>query len=69
MDKKHSPDYIKALEYHEKGQPGKIALKPTKHLLTQHDLSLAYSPGVQHLVLKLRIIQMIYINILHVVIR
>ena len=45
MDKKHSPDYIKALEYHEKGQPGKIALKPTKHLLTQHDLSLAYSPG------------------------
>lgn len=46
MDKKHSPDYIKALEYHQKGQPGKIALKPTKHLLTQHDLSLAYSPGV-----------------------
>lgn len=46
MDKKYSPDYIKALEYHEKGQPGKIALKPTKHLLTQHDLSLAYSPGV-----------------------
>ncbi|WPX98331.1 NADP-dependent malic enzyme [Candidatus Megaera polyxenophila] len=46
MDKKLSPDYIKALEYHQKGQPGKIALKPTKHLLTQHDLSLAYSPGV-----------------------
>jgi len=46
MDKKHSPDYIKALEYHEKGQPGKIALKPTKHLSTQHDLALAYSPGV-----------------------
>ncbi len=46
MNKKHSPDYIKALEYHQKGQPGKIALKPTKHLLTQHDLSLAYSPGV-----------------------
>jgi|JFJP01.1.fsa_nt_gi malate dehydrogenase (oxaloacetate-decarboxylating)(NADP+) len=46
MDKKHSPDYIKALEYHEKGQAGKIALKPTKQLLTQHDLALAYSPGV-----------------------
>ena len=46
MDKKHSPDYIKALEYHEKGQPGKIALKPTKQLSTQHDLALAYSPGV-----------------------
>jgi malate dehydrogenase (oxaloacetate-decarboxylating)(NADP+) len=46
MDKKHSPDYMKALEYHQKGQPGKIALKPTKQLSTQHDLSLAYSPGV-----------------------
>ena len=46
MEKKHSPDYIKALEYHEKGQAGKIALKPTKQLLTQHDLALAYSPGV-----------------------
>ncbi|MFK7968053.1 MAG: NADP-dependent malic enzyme [Rickettsiaceae bacterium] len=46
MDKKHSPDYIKALEYHEKGQAGKIALRPTKQLLTQHDLALAYSPGV-----------------------
>ncbi len=46
MDNKHSPDYIKALEYHEKGQAGKIALKPTKQLLTQQDLALAYSPGV-----------------------
>ncbi len=46
MDNKHSPDYIKALEYHEKGQAGKIALKPTKKLLTQQDLALAYSPGV-----------------------
>ena len=46
MEKKHSPDYIKALEYHEKCQAGKIALKPTKQLLTQHDLALAYSPGV-----------------------
>ena len=46
MDKKHSPDYIKALEYHEKGQAGKIALRLTKQLLTQHDLALAYSPGV-----------------------
>ncbi len=35
-----------ALEYHEAGTPGKIAITPTKQLLTQRDLSLAYSPGV-----------------------
>ncbi|HEY0878554.1 MAG TPA: NADP-dependent malic enzyme, partial [Zeimonas sp.] len=35
-----------ALEYHEAGRPGKIAIAPTKQLLTQRDLSLAYSPGV-----------------------
>lgn len=46
MDKKISPEYSKALAYHTKGQPGKIALKTTKPLLTQYDLSLAYSPGV-----------------------
>lgn len=46
MDKKYSSNYIEALEYHKKDQPGKIALKPTKELLTQGDLSLAYSPGV-----------------------
>lgn len=35
-----------ALDYHEQGQPGKIAVKPTKQLTNQRDLSLAYSPGV-----------------------
>ena len=35
-----------ALEYHESGRPGKIAVKPTKAYRTQTDLSLAYSPGV-----------------------
>src|SRR5690625_2518520 len=35
-----------ALDYHEKGQPGKISVKPTKELSNQRDLSLAYSPGV-----------------------
>src|SRR5918996_6518079 len=35
-----------ALEYHEKGRPGKIAVVPTKPLNNQRDLSLAYSPGV-----------------------
>ncbi|ATA68250.1 NADP-dependent malic enzyme [Capnocytophaga cynodegmi] len=35
-----------ALDYHEFPQPGKIAIIPTKKHASQHDLSLAYSPGV-----------------------
>jgi malate dehydrogenase (oxaloacetate-decarboxylating)(NADP+) len=35
-----------ALDYHEFPVPGKISLAPTKQLLTQSDLALAYSPGV-----------------------
>ncbi|WP_439880392.1 NADP-dependent malic enzyme [Pontibacter sp. MBLB2868] len=35
-----------ALNYHMQGQPGKIEVVPTKMLSTQHDLALAYSPGV-----------------------
>jgi malate dehydrogenase (oxaloacetate-decarboxylating)(NADP+) len=35
-----------ALEYHEDGRPGKIAVVPTKPVGTQRDLSLAYTPGV-----------------------
>ena len=35
-----------ALEYHRSGRPGKIEVVPTKSLVTQRDLSLAYSPGV-----------------------
>jgi malate dehydrogenase (oxaloacetate-decarboxylating)(NADP+) len=35
-----------ALEYHEKPTPGKIAIVPTKQLVNQRDLALAYSPGV-----------------------
>ena len=35
-----------ALDYHEKGRPGKIQVVPTKHHRTQRDLSLAYTPGV-----------------------
>ncbi|MFN6995381.1 MAG: NADP-dependent malic enzyme, partial [Aquincola tertiaricarbonis] len=35
-----------ALEYHEFPTPGKIAVVPTKQLVNQHDLALAYSPGV-----------------------
>jgi malate dehydrogenase (oxaloacetate-decarboxylating)(NADP+) len=33
-------------EYHMRGRPGKIEVRPTKPLATQRDLSLAYSPGV-----------------------
>ncbi|MFN4005559.1 MAG: NADP-dependent malic enzyme [Hylemonella sp.] len=35
-----------ALEYHQHPTPGKIAIAPTKQLVNQHDLALAYSPGV-----------------------
>jgi len=35
-----------ALEYHQFPTPGKIAVTPTKGLLNQRDLALAYSPGV-----------------------
>src|SRR4249920_4279051 len=35
-----------ALEYHEFPTPGKVAIHATKQMLNQHDLALAYSPGV-----------------------
>jgi malate dehydrogenase (oxaloacetate-decarboxylating)(NADP+) len=36
-----------ALYFHKRdGKPGKISIMPTKPLMTQRDLSLAYSPGV-----------------------
>ncbi len=35
-----------ALAFHAQGRPGKIEISPTKPLVTQRDLSLAYSPGV-----------------------
>ena len=37
-----------ALEYHREGKPGKIETIPTKPYSTQHDLALAYSPGVAY---------------------
>src|SRR5687768_7469055 len=37
-----------ALEYHRSPTRGKIAVTPTKPLLNQRDLSLAYSPGVAY---------------------
>ncbi len=35
-----------ALDYHRQHPPGKIKVTPTKSMVTQKDLSLAYSPGV-----------------------
>ncbi len=35
-----------ALDYHEFPTPGKVAIVATKQLVNQHDLALAYSPGV-----------------------
>ncbi|RKE34298.1 malate dehydrogenase (oxaloacetate-decarboxylating)(NADP+) [Paraburkholderia sp. BL23I1N1] len=35
-----------ALDYHEFPTPGKIAIAPTKQMINQRDLALAYSPGV-----------------------
>ena len=42
-----------ALEYHRMGRPGKIEVTPTKPLVTQRDLSLAYSPGVAEACLEI----------------
>ena len=35
-----------ALEYHQFPRPGKVAIAATKPMANQHDLALAYSPGV-----------------------
>lgn len=38
--------YKESLDYHSSGRKGKIEVIPCKPVSTQHDLSLAYSPGV-----------------------
>jgi malate dehydrogenase (oxaloacetate-decarboxylating)(NADP+) len=35
-----------SMDYHSKGRPGKLEVVATKPLLTQRDLSMAYTPGV-----------------------
>ncbi len=40
------PRFSEALDYHEKPRPGKLEIRSTKPTATQHDLTLAYSPGV-----------------------
>ncbi|MBT8218206.1 MAG: NADP-dependent malic enzyme [Bacteroidia bacterium] len=42
-----------ALNYHEKGRPGKLEVIPSKETANQRDLSLAYSPGVAAPCLKI----------------
>lgn len=37
-----------ALEYHRSPTKGKLSIQPTKALSNQHDLALAYSPGVAY---------------------
>ena len=50
--RKITPD--DALEYHRLGgKPGKLAIVPTKPMATQHDLGLAYTPGVAVPVLEI----------------
>ena len=46
MPKKYSIFDRSALAFHADGRPGKLEITATKSLTTQHDLSLAYSPGV-----------------------
>jgi len=42
-----------ALNYHEFPMPGKLAIRVTKPMATQRDLSLAYSPGVAEACLRI----------------
>lgn len=43
-----------ALDYHRDGRPGKTETLPTKPYSSQHDLSLAYSPGVAYPCLEIK---------------
>ena len=46
MSKKSKNLDKEALAFHSTGRPGKLEISATKPLTSQHDLSLAYSPGV-----------------------
>ena len=46
QDEKRAELRRAALEYHEFPTPGKVAIAATKQMVNQHDLALAYSPGV-----------------------
>ncbi|WP_455477117.1 NADP-dependent malic enzyme [Bartonella sp. B41] len=42
----YSSSEQEALDFHRRGRPGKLEIIATKPMTTQHDLALAYSPGV-----------------------
>jgi malate dehydrogenase (oxaloacetate-decarboxylating)(NADP+) len=46
MSRRPSVTDEEALQFHQRGKPGKLEITPTKPMATQRDLSLAYSPGV-----------------------
>ncbi len=46
MSEKQNDFYQAALDYHRQAPAGKIRVMPTKAMVTQRDLALAYSPGV-----------------------
>jgi malate dehydrogenase (oxaloacetate-decarboxylating)(NADP+) len=46
--------FSEALDYHSRGRPGKIEVRSTKPTATQHDLSLAYTPGVAEPCLEIK---------------
>src|ERR1700689_5394545 len=51
---KITPREDEALRFHAEGRPGKLSLAPHKPLVTQRDLSLAYSPGVAYPCLRIQ---------------
>lgn len=59
MSEKHDTQHLDAeinkaaLDYHEKPRPGKLSVELTKPTATQHDLALAYTPGVAEPVRKI----------------
>jgi malate dehydrogenase (oxaloacetate-decarboxylating)(NADP+) len=46
--------FSEALDYHSRGRPGKVEIRTTKPTATQHDLSLAYTPGVAEPCLEIK---------------
>jgi len=53
MDRQYKDIYEEALAYHKQFPSGKLSIVPTKPAKTQHDLALAYTPGVAAPCLKI----------------
>ncbi|MGX7589639.1 malic enzyme-like NAD(P)-binding protein [Candidatus Vidania fulgoroideorum] len=54
MKKKEKKLYKKSIKFHKKPRPGKIEIKLKKEIKNKKDLSLAYSPGVASVCLKIK---------------